>query len=138
MPETPQAELQKLLYDTLTAAPSVMDLVGGVYDKVPSEPFKGKTAYISFGPSDVVDDGSDCINSGTYSFQVDVWSKAVGRVEAGRIVDLAYRVLHEQELAMADNALAEIRVDFRRTFRDADPLVTHGVLSVSAMIEEPD
>jgi hypothetical protein len=138
MADGPQAELQKLLYDTLRLNAPIMALAGGVYDRVPADPWKGKTAYVSFGPSDVSDDGADCIVSGQHSFQLDVWSKAVGQVEAKRLNDLAYKALHEQELALTDNALAEIRVDFRRVFPDRDPLITHGVLSVTASIEEPD
>lgn len=138
MADGPQAELQKLIYDTVRSNAPIMALLGGVYDRVPADPWKGKTAYLSFGPSDVSDDGADCIVSGVHSFQLDVWSKAVGQVEAKRIVDLAYRALHEQELSLSENALAEIRVDFRRVFPDRDPLITHGVLSVSAVIEEPE
>ncbi|TBC01425.1 DUF3168 domain-containing protein [Rhizobium ruizarguesonis] len=133
-----QAELQKLLYDTLRASTAIMALAGGVYDRVPADPYKDKTAYISFGPADVVDDGADCSVSGTHSFQLDVWSKAVGQVEAKNIVDLIYRTLHEAELALSVNALAEIRVDFRRVFTDSDGLTTHGVASVTASIEEPE
>ncbi|MBB5664744.1 hypothetical protein GGE68_002941 [Rhizobium leguminosarum] len=133
-----QAELQKLLYDTLRASTAIMALAGGVYDRVPADPYKDKTAYISFGPTDVVDDGADCSVSGTHSFQLDVWSKAVGQVEAKNIVDLIYRALHEAELTLTANALAEIRVDFRRVFTDSDGLTTHGVASVTASIEEPE
>lgn len=138
MTDGPQAELQKLLYDTLRLNASIMALAGGIYDRVPADPWKGKTAYLSFGPSDVSDDSADCIVSGTHSFQLDVWSKAVGQVEAKRLVDLVYRALHEQELTLADSALVEVRVDFRRVFPDRDPLITHGVLSVSASIEETE
>ena len=137
MADGPQAELQKLLYDTLRADAAIMALAGGAYDRVPTDPYKGKNSYISFGPSDVVDDGADCITSGQHTFQLDVWSRAVGSIEAKRLVDLIYTALHEQELEMTDNALVEIRVDFRRVFTDSDGLTTHGVVSVSASIEEP-
>ncbi|PDT79957.1 DUF3168 domain-containing protein [Sinorhizobium sp. BJ1] len=130
------AELQKLLFDTLTGNGQVMAFAGGVYDRVPADPYKAKTAYISFGPSDVVDDSAECVTSGEHTFQLDVWSKAVGQVEAKRLVDLIYGALHEQELTLTENALAEIRVDFRRVFPDQDPLITHGVVTVTAFIEE--
>jgi len=134
----PQAELQKLLYDTLRLNAGIMALAGGIYDRVPADAFKTKTAYVSFGPTDVVDDGADCITSGLHSFQLDVWSRAVGQVEAKQLVDLISKALHEQELVLTDNALAEIRVDFRRVFTDPDGLTTHGVVSVTASIEDPD
>ncbi|WP_028003178.1 DUF3168 domain-containing protein [Sinorhizobium meliloti] len=130
------AELQKLLFTTLTGTAGIMALAGGVYDRVPADPYKAKTAYVSFGHSDVVDDSADCIISGEHTFQLDVWSKAVGQVEAKRLVDLIYNALHEQALELTENALAEIRVDFRRVFPDQDPLITHGVVTVTASIEE--
>lgn len=138
MADGPQVELQKLIYDTLRASQPITAIVGGVYDRVPPDPFKDLTAYISFGPTDVVDDGADCITSGLHSFQLDVWSRAVGQLEAKQLVDLIHKALHEQELVLTDNALAEIRVDFRRVFTDPDGLTTHGVVSVTASIEEPD
>jgi hypothetical protein len=130
------AELQKLIYDTLRAKPEIMGLVGGVYDRVPTEPFGAKTAYVSFGPSDVVDDGADCIRSGIHTFQIDVWSKAVGQVEAKQIVDLMHRALHDRDFDLAENALVSTRVGLRRVFLDADGLTTHGVVSVTVSIEE--
>lgn len=132
------AELQKLIFDTLKATPAIMLIANGVYDRVPATPYGTKTAYISFGPADMVDDGADCITSDLHTFQVDVWSKAVGQVEAKRLVDLVKTALHEQSLTLTENALAEIRVDFRRVFSDSDGLTTHGVASVSARIEVPE
>ena len=138
MTDGPQADLQKLLYSTLSGTAEIMAQCGGVFDSVPSDPWKGKTAYISFGPSDVVDDGADCIASGIHTFQVDVWSKAVGKVQARRVVDMVYKALHEQELALSENALAEIRVDFRRVLMDPDGVTSHGVVMVTATIEESE
>lgn len=136
MSEAAETELQKLLFTTLTGNSGIMAIAGGVYDRVPADQYKGKTAYISFGPSDVVEDGADCIASGEHTFQLDVWSKAVGQVEAKRLVFLIYKALHEQSLALTENALAEIRIDFRRVFADPDGLTSHGVVTVTAFIEE--
>ena len=138
MAEAPQTELQKLIYDTLRLDMGIASLVGGVYDRVPTDPYKAKTAYISFGPSDTVEDGADCVISGLHTLQIDIWSKAVGQVEAKRLVHLVTKALHLQELTIADNALAEIRVEFSRVFTDSDGLTTHGVVIVTASIEEPE
>lgn len=136
MAESAETELQGLLFRTLSGNTGIMALAGGVYDRVPADPYKGKTAYISFGPSDVVTDDAECISAGEYTAQLDVWSKAVGQVEAKRLVFLIYKALHEQQLVLTENALAEIRVDFRRVFIDPDGLTTHGVVTVTAFIEE--
>jgi hypothetical protein len=138
MAEAPQTELQKLVYDTLRVSADITAIAGGVYDRVPADPFKGKTAYVSFGPSDTVEDGADCVTSGAHTLQIDIWSTAVGQVEAKRLVHLVTKALHLQELELTDNALAEIRVEFSRVFTDSDGLTTHGLVSVAASIQEPD
>jgi len=51
---------------------------------------------------------------------------------------MIYKALHEQELMLAENALAEIRVDFRRVLMDPDGVTSHGVVMVTATIEEPE
>ncbi len=86
MAEAPQAELQKLVFDTLRLDSDVANTAGGVYDRVPTEPFKTKTAYISSGPSRHGQEWRRLVASGLHTFQIDVWSKAVGQVEARGLV----------------------------------------------------
>ncbi|KPF47069.1 DUF3168 domain-containing protein [Rhizobium sp. AAP43] len=132
------AEFQKLVHDTIRGDSAVMALLGDFYDVVPKEPFKGRTAYGSFGPSDVVDESADCISMGTHNLQLDVWSIAVGQVEAKRITDRLYRLFHDQDLVLTDNALVRISVQTRRVMPDRDPKITHGIVTLSATIEEPE
>lgn len=136
MADGPQAELQKLIYETLRGTSAIMNMVGDVYDRVPADPFGSKDQYISFGSSDVLNDGADCIASGAHSFQIDIWSRSVGQVNAKRLVDLVSKALDQQDLQLTENALVEINIDFRRVFPDSDPLITHGVVMVSARIDE--
>jgi hypothetical protein len=139
---SPSTELQTLLYTTLKTDLAVNALVAGrVYDKVPraSYPAGAVTAtypYISFGPHDVIDDGADCIESGEHTFQLDCWSRAVGQTECKNIVDAVKTALHERDLTLTNNALAEIRVFMRRVFMDPDGLTAHGVVMVTAKVEE--
>lgn len=130
-------ELQQQLYDTLTADQVVAALVDGVYDHVPAEPFGVRSAYISFGASDGSDDGADCIDGSRHTFQIDVWSRAVGKVGCRRIVDAVRRALHERNLALTENVLVEMRVELWRVLPDPDGLTTHGVVQVTARVEEP-
>jgi hypothetical protein len=81
-----QAEVQKLIYDTLKADAAVMALVDGVYDEAPSNPFGAKQAYIGIGSSDVVTDDADCILGAEVTFQLDAWSRTVGKVGCRKIV----------------------------------------------------
>lgn len=133
---SPLTELQTLLYTTLKADLGVMALVDGVYDNVPANAFSTKKAYVSFGPHDVIDDGSDCIESGEHVFQLDCWSRSVGQVACKDIVDAVKLALHERELTLINNALVEIRVFMRRVFRDPDGITSHGIVMVRAIVEE--
>ncbi|TIN10386.1 MAG: DUF3168 domain-containing protein [Mesorhizobium sp.] len=139
----PLSELQTLLYTTLRDDLGVAALVSGrVYDRVsrasyPSGAITATYPYISFGPHNVIDDGADCIESGEHTFQLDCWSRAVGQLECKSIVDAVKSALHERELTLTNNALVEIRVFMRRVFNDPDGLTAHGVVMVSAVVEEP-
>lgn len=137
MISSPQAELQKLIFDTLKADATLTALTDDVYDAVPPEAWDGTiNGYVSFGPTDVVIDDADCITGGQHTFQIDCWSRQVGSVHCKRMVDAVYAALHEQPLTLADNALVEIYVALRQVMRDPDGLTTHGIIQVTALIDE--
>lgn len=130
------AELQDALLVVLKANTAVMALVDGVHDNVPKDAFGAKKSYLSFGPSDVTEDGADCIASGEHTFQIDCWSRAVGQYACRLLVDAVKTALHERQLTLASHQLVDLRVNFRRVFTDPDPLTTHGVVMVTALIDE--
>ncbi len=86
----------------------------------------------------VVEDGADCIDSGEHTLQLDVWSRAPGHVEAKRLVDAVKTCLHQREASLDDYALVEMTVDFRRVFDDPDGKTKHGVVTLRALVEEPE
>ena len=135
-----QAELQKLLFDTLTGNAALMALADAVYDFVPPDPFDpwgAKKGYVSFGASDVFNEDAECLTESTHTVQIDCWSRQVGSVHCKRMVDAVYVALHgNSSLVLSVNALLETQVILRQVFRDPDGLTTHGVLQVQAMIEE--
>lgn len=128
-------ELQRLLFTTLKADAGVSAITSRVYDNIPTAPV---FPYISFGPQDATDAGADCIDGQEITIQLDCWSRAVGFLECKNMVDAVRKALHEQELTLTDNALAEIRVFLTRVFRDPDGLTTHGVVQVTASCEIPE
>lgn len=144
MISSPQAELQKLIYLTLSADAGVMALANDVYDPVPPLPFNPfaidtKNGYVSFGPTQVVNDDADCITAGEHYFQIDCWSREVGFPHVKRMVDAVAVALNDrQDLELNDNALVGITVENRQVLRDPDGLTSHGILSVRAWIEETD
>lgn len=129
------AELQKLLYDTLRADTAVSGFVNGrVYDSVPASP---TFPYISFGPYDFVPDDADCIAAGEHTLQLDIWSNAIGRVEAKRITDAVRRALHEKSAVIPEYPVVQMRVVMTQVLPDPDGKTSHGVVQVTASIEEP-
>ena len=130
------AEIQKLVFDTLTASAPIMAIANGVYDRVPQEPFGARTACISFGPEDTQDDGADCIAGLKKTLQIDIWSRAPGFVECKTLTDLVRKALHRKPLALSVNAMVDVEVDLVRVFRDPDGETSHGVVQVMFTIEE--
>lgn len=129
-------ELQQLIRDTLTADAAIMAIANDVYDRVPPEPFGDKTAYVSFGASDGTEDDADEIDGIEVTRQIDIWSRAVGSVECQSLTDLVRRALHRSGLALSQNALCDMWVTLWRVSADPDGLTTHGVVQITAMIEE--
>lgn len=132
------AELQKLVFDTLKGSAAIMALAHDVYDRVPSSPFGSKSAYISFGAEDATEDDAEGIIGQEVTLQIDVWSRAPGFVECKQLTDLVRRALHHKSLTLETNALVDTRVVLTRVFRDADGVTSHGVVQMTALIEEVD
>lgn len=128
-------ELQTLIYDTLVANVAVGALIEDrIYDGAPS----GRTfPCVTFGPSDHVEDDSTCIPARTETVQLDCWSRDQGRMRPCKeLADAVKAALHGANLSLAVNALVQIRVDGVRVFMDADGVTAHGVVTVTADIEE--
>lgn len=129
-------ELQRLLYATLTADAAVMALANRVYDKVSELPYGTKNSYISFGPTDSVEDDAECITGVEVTCQIDVWSRADGALECKKLTDLVRKALHRQSLTLTTNALVDVWVTLTRVFPDPSG-EHHGVVTVTCMVEEP-
>lgn len=131
-------DLQDLLLVTLKADVTLMAMINGVWDSVPTTAFaEPKEAYVSFGPHDYVEDDDECIVGSEHTFQLDVWSRKTGFPVCKQIGDRIKTVLHNANLVIPSaNALASIRVPSVRYIRDPDGLTSHGILLVRALIEE--
>lgn len=128
-------ELQTLIYQRLTNDAGVAALVNGrVYDNPPSN---ADFPYISFGPSDVVEDDADCITGRIETIQIDCWSRYQGGFkEVKDIADAVKKALHRYAGELTVNALVEMTVQSVRHFRDPDGITSHGVVTVQAIVEE--
>lgn len=128
------AELQRIIWERLTTDPTITTLVG---DRVYDGPQSGAAhPYISFGNADVVEDDADCIVGRDETFQIDVWSELHNRkIEAKRINDAVRTSLHNYTADMGDYALHSMRVVLSQIMPDPDGISTHGVVQVTALIE---
>lgn len=135
-------ELQKHITTLLKADAAVMEQINDIYDDVPEEPFGETNAYISFGSTDYVEDdadgetGDERIRAGEHTIQIDVWTRNGGGAKCKRVCDAVKIVLHENEEELEVNALVEMRVVLFQVVRDPDGLTHHGIIQVTAKIEE--
>lgn len=132
------AELQTLIFDRLVADAAVHAKVADrIFDNVP----KGADfPYLSFGPTQELEDDAEGIAGEEHIFQIDVWDRSQGRlVGAKRINSVVKAALHEVDLTLPDPyGLAFVRVISTRAFKDADGITAHGVVTVQAAIEGID
>jgi hypothetical protein len=124
----PELELQDAIVRALKAESLT------VYDSVPAN---AAFPYVSIGPVTSVQDDADCIDGMEITIQVDVWSRAVGVGEAGRITDTVRRALHRAEFELTENALVMIEHTNSRRLRDPDGLTLHAVIEFRALVETP-
>ncbi len=129
----PSVELQALVFDTLKADVDVMDIATDVYDNVPANAVK---PYITFGPSDDNSDDKECIVASVHSLQIDVWSAKKAQEQCKNLAYLVKKALHDKDLVLPTHALVGIRASSGRILRGVDRLSNHGVVTVTALIEE--
>jgi len=129
------AAIQKLIIQTLKADAGVGALVA---DRIFDRPTASVAwPYISLGPSDFVPSDAECFALREETVQIDVWSNYQGGLsEAKQICDAVKTALHDIDAEIEAGKLEDIRVTLVRVFPDIDPKVSHGVVSVTAQVEE--
>ena len=115
---------------------AVMALVNDVFDKVPDSPWGEKEAYISRGPFYGIADDADCVDGQEITVQIDIWSRRPDRWSMDDMVDAVRAALHEKDLDLSASALVGLRVSLWRIMDDPDPLTVHGVVQLTALVEE--
>ncbi|TKT81229.1 DUF3168 domain-containing protein [Aquamicrobium sp. LC103] len=131
---SPAIELQKTIFAALSTDAALAEAMGGVriFDHAPANV---AFPYISFGHTSVYD-WSTSTESGTeHLFTLHVWSKAKGKAEALKIMELARTRLHDTMLEMPGHALVNLRAEFEETRFDDDLSVYRGILRFRAVIE---
>lgn len=136
---SPTTDLWAGIRNLLLADAPLMALVNGVYDKRAKDEVAfaaPKFACVSRGPVNAVDDSADCIPGAEITFQLDVWSRLPNRWKCDDMVFRVRQALHEKTFSIATGVLVDMRVDLWRVMDDPDGLTTHGVVQVTAMVED--
>lgn len=129
------AALQTAIFDALVADASVHGFVADrIYDNVPA---RSRFPYVSFGPSQEIEDDEECIDGEEHYFQIDVWDQSQARLAPAKLICGAVKAaLHRAPLTLPDPyALVFIRVDETRTMLDPDGKTSHGMVMVRAALE---
>ncbi len=129
----PAAELQRAVFEALTADAALSRLIDGrVYDQPPgATPFP----YVTFGRTSLYD-WSTGTESGTEQlFTLHVWSKAKGKKETLAIMEAARTVLEGARLPLATEHLVDLTLEFAEARHDEDLSVHHGLLRFRALSE---
>lgn len=130
----PSRAIGEFIIDTLKADPVVSSLVS---DRI-SDHRPDTLAYpcITLGPNDFLPEDAGCIMSRRESVQIDIWSQRGGnRREAQDIVDAVCTALRDVSSDLGDWYLHSLRFTLARVFSDPDPEMSHGVVSVEAVVE---
>lgn len=133
---SPDLELQGLIVATLGADAAMIALVEDrIYDRIETFNADVKFPYVNFAASVETSNDADCIFGSDIFVQIDVWSREPGFVECKKIASAVRDALHDRDLQLTENALALIRCDRIRIFRDGDGLTSHGVVELMALVE---
>lgn len=131
---TPSDELQVAIYQALSASAAVTDIVGTrIVDGRPSE-----YPAVTFGPSDYTEADEECIDGREETVQLDCWVQDdAGRMWPAKVLaDHVRDALHDAELSLDTHALVFVRVNSVRVMMDPDGVTGHGVVTVTASVEE--
>lgn len=118
-------ELQRTIYETLTADPILMAQVTGVYDHVD----QGKEyPYVVIGEDAAAEFDTDTEQGDESLLTIHTWSRERGRLQTKEIQDAIYEALHRKHLTMNNAIFHSIFWEFSDSFIDPDNETRHGVM----------
>lgn len=127
------SEIQKFIIEKLNNDKNMSDLIDNrIFDRVPEN---AVFPYVSIGTSDATSEMCDCITIEEITFQLDVWSRAVGSIEMREIARAVKVALHDQDLSLENNAGISFRHVMSREFRDPDGITSHAALTFEAIVQ---
>lgn len=128
----PSLPLQDALIKALRAEGVLPNVGKRVYDQVQSKP---TYPYVSLGDGQVLPDKAECVDGVEVSLQIDVWSRAVGYVEAKQIGGAIIEALDDQPLTVAGFNVTVFELSDAQYMRDPDGQTRHGAITFRALLE---
>ena len=128
-----QWEIQKAIFQTLTADTDLMQAVTGVFDHVPqNQPYP----YVVMGEDTALQWDTDDSDGTEATLTIHVWSRQAGRREAKEIMQVIYGALHRVDISIDGMHTVLCFWEFSETFLDPDGVTRHGVTRFRVVAEE--
>ena len=129
-----EAAMQKAVVGRLKDDAAVSAIIAGrVYDRVPA----GATLpYVHIRGIQAIDDGADCVDGIEIFVDLDVWSNAVGKVEASRAAAAVRTALHFAALVLDEPySLTEIGHRDTNVGDGGDGILSRARMTFRALVE---
>jgi len=117
-----QLAVQTGIYSALTGDAPLMALVTGIYDIVPE---KQVFPFITIGEMTQVDDSTASVSGMDLTLMIHIWDQDLSRYKLKEIAGEIYRVLHNQNWAIAGMNLVNCRFEFSDVLGDPDGRTQH-------------
>ena len=117
-------QVQKRIYEVLSADATLTGLVNGIYDHVPQEQ---DFPFITIGEAAYTDRGSYTTEGWTGTITINVWAQNYGRLQVQNINAEIDRLLHCQDLSMDGWSTLSLRRDFVEILVEDDNTTFHGI-----------
>ena len=109
---------------------------GAAADRVFDRPAANATfPYLTLGEGQVLPDKADCIDGVVCYPVINVWSRAVGYLEAKAVAKAVLDALDDRPLAVEGFAVVVFELHELRYLRDPDGITSRAVITFHALIQ---
>jgi hypothetical protein len=131
---SPAWELQKAIYEALTADAALVVLLGAarIYDEVPRD---AAFPYVTFGPATTRDWSTGTEAGSEHVIVLRAWSKSGGEKDVHLILEAVRKALHDAPLTLDGHHLVSLRHELSDSMRDPDGETYHGAARFRAVTE---
>jgi len=118
-------EVQRAIYQALTADPTLMGMVTGVHDHVDQG---SAYPYVVIGEDSAIEWDTDTEQGAESLLTIHSWSREKGRMQTKEIQEAIYEILHRKELTINNAVFYSLFWEFSDSFVDPDGETRHGVM----------